>query len=65
MYIGHISILLDVLSWWSYIDVAVRKKWGGGGKFAGTAMFQHVMDHDLGDSWSCNELILGEISFHR
>lgn len=26
---------------------------------AGTAMFQHVMDHDLGDAWRCSELILG------
>lgn len=26
---------------------------------AGTAMFQHVMDHDLGDAWRCSELIFG------
>lgn len=26
---------------------------------AGTAMFQHVMDHDLGDAWRCSEFIFG------
>lgn len=52
---GKFSYTSDIrASYYKFSLGAVISTW-----IAGTAMFQHVMDHDLGDAWRCSELIFG------